>query len=412
MYISLLKFHHVNVISHVTRFADYIVTETVYLEETFDMLLTDHFNVSSQPDAFACAIKDIVLPIRNSMKDTHNKFGTFQLGCQEDSLTLIRMLIDGVGIENQGFSQEAPTISQLVRYNFVNKQISMNHTRRHLKRLDIPLPTFSALKIYATVRCRKLIDSLFSLGICLPKNRVLEMTKDIGIKELQKYEINCCFIPNNVKRNTRTVIAKDNIDLNAQSTIIKSHFHGISMSVLQFPTLSNHGVRPQYNFEEEIDMHATKCKKIPSIPSNYMTFINLPHYDKSPLFAPACKYTVPYEEVREFNKAKLEGIKWHVVRNNVTSAEESRSWTKYHSGINRKEDETPGITSILPLIYKPVHTLKAQHHCMSIIADTRKKINPDQIPIDSDQPVFALTKEVQWRYPERFSDDLYISITG
>ena len=47
------------------------------------------------------------------------------------------------------------------------------------------------------------------------------------------------------------------------------------------------------------------------------------------------------------------------------------------------------------------------------MADTIKKINPDQIPIDTcDQPVFALTKEVQWRYPEKFSDDLYFSIMG
>ena len=158
----------------------------------------------------------------------------------------------------------------------------MNRTRRHLKHLETPLPTFIALKICATVRSRKLIDSRFSLSICLPYNQVLEMTKDISIKELQKYEINGSFIPNNVKLHTQTVIAKDNIGLNAHSTIIKSHFHGMSMSVLQFPTLLNPGVTPQYNLEEESDMHTTKCKKIPSIQLNYMTFIDLPHYDKSP----------------------------------------------------------------------------------------------------------------------------------
>ena len=50
---------------------------------------------------------------------------------------------------------------------------------------------------------------------------------------------------------------------------------------------------------------------------------------------------------------------------------------------------------------------------MNIIADTIKYINPGQIPIDTcDQPVFALTKEVQWRYPEKFSDVQYFSILG
>ena len=324
----LLKFHHVNVISHITRFADSLVEAipglhkrtvnnkvTVYFEGTIDMLLKDHFNVTSQPDAFARAIKDIVVPIRNSMKNTHNKFdGTFKAGCQKDSvpielLTLISMLIDGAGIENEGFSQEALTISQLAMYNFRNKQMSINRRRRHLKSLETPLPTFISLKIYATVRSRALIDSLFSLGVCLSYNRVLEITKDIGLKELQKYEINGCFIPDNVKLHTHTTIAKDNIDLNSQSTIIKSHFHGISMSVLQFPTLLNPGISQQHNLAEESDIHTTTSKKIPSIPSDYIEFKDLPYYDKSPLFAPPCKFHVPYEDVKEFNTAKLEEVK-------------------------------------------------------------------------------------------------------
>ena len=50
---------------------------------------------------------------------------------------------------------------------------------------------------------------------------------------------------------------------------------------------------------------------------------------------------------------------------------------------------------------------------MSLIADTIKKINPDQIPIDTcDQPVFALTKEVKRSHPEKYSDDFYFSIMG
>ena len=75
--------------------------------------------------------------------------------------------------------------------------------------------------------------------------------------------------------------------------------------------------------------------------------------------------------------------------------------------------EETGINPILPLISKPVHTVKAQYHCMGIISHTIKHINPGQIPIDTcDQPVFALTKEIQWRYPEMFSEEQYFSILG
>ena len=50
---------------------------------------------------------------------------------------------------------------------------------------------------------------------------------------------------------------------------------------------------------------------------------------------------------------------------------------------------------------------------MNLIKTTISNINPGQIPADTcDQPVYALTKEIQWRYPAEFSDDQYFSILG
>ena len=127
------------------------------------------------------------------MKIVKNEFdGSFKNECQKDSvgielLVLISMLLDGVSIENQDFSQETLTISQLAVYNFSNRKIVADRkysNKRH------PLPTYISLKIYATVRSKTLINYLFSLGICLPYSHVLEITKDIGIKTLNKYEIN------------------------------------------------------------------------------------------------------------------------------------------------------------------------------------------------------------------------------
>ena len=104
-----------------------------------------------------------------------------------------------------------------------------------------------------------------------------------------------------------------------------------------------------------------------------------------------------YDGVNEkFNVAQAEERKWLDLMTSATVVEESSSWAKYHSNVKRKEVEEIGIQSTLPLIDKPVHTLKAQHHCMNIIADTMKYINPGQIPVDTcDQPVVALMKGVQ-----------------
>ena len=50
---------------------------------------------------------------------------------------------------------------------------------------------------------------------------------------------------------------------------------------------------------------------------------------------------------------------------------------------------------------------------MSIIKSTINKINPGQMPVDAcDEPVYALTKEIQWRYPTKFGSDQYFSWFG
>ena len=50
---------------------------------------------------------------------------------------------------------------------------------------------------------------------------------------------------------------------------------------------------------------------------------------------------------------------------------------------------------------------------MNIIKSTISSINPGQIPVDTcDQPVYALAKEIQWRYPNDFSDNQYFAIFG
>ena len=77
------------------------------------------------------------------------------------------------------------------------------------------------------------------------------------------------------------------------------------------------------------------------------------------------------------------------------------SWSKYYSN---KECNVPTVMryhSLLPLIDAPVHTIASQYHCMNIIMKTIEYLNPGQIAVDvCDQPVYALTKEVQYRNPK------------
>ena len=81
-------------------------------------------------------------------------------------------------------------------------------------------------------------------------------------------------------------------------------------------------------------------------------------------------------------------------------------WSKCHASNHRKQLYLTGIiNTILPLLRAPVYTIDTQYHCMNIIKNTVKKLNPSQTPVDTcDQPVYALTKELQWPRPLEFEN--------
>ena len=105
-----------------------------------------------------------------------------------------------------------------------------------------------------------------------------------------------------------------------------------------------------------------------------------------------------------FNQGRKEEIMWL----NSTNA-----WSEYHSEREAETDVShyPGQHALKPLIGEKVNTLNGQYHCMKIIKEDTNFINPNQKPVDvSDQPVYALSVEVQLRYPETFGFDKYICL--
>ena len=73
------------------------------------------------------------------------------------------------------------------------------------------------------------------------------------------------------------------------------------------------------------------------------------------------------------------------------------SWAGHHSKLLKRSQNCPGINCILPLIPKPVHALDMQYHCMKLIKNTTNYFHLGQTQIDViDQPIFALTKEIQY----------------
>ena len=257
---------------------------------TGNKINSQHVNSLTEIE-FVKSINKVVFPIRRAMKNIKNEFkGDFSKNCQQNCvptelLTLISMLIDGNNVLDVT-SQCVSTCAQIIIYNFHARVKQMNPSTSSLENQDnsgryhsvsrgTPAVIYTAIKIYATVKSDTLINKLFSLGICIPYKRII--TKDISEYNLQQYDID----------NVYSVIAKDNIDLNTSSTTAKSHSHGTSMSMLNFPSNDNPGIPIGNDFGID-SKHNKESLKVDVIPEPYSVVKRLNLANLPVIYAPLC----------------------------------------------------------------------------------------------------------------------------
>ena len=79
-----------------------------------------------------------------------------------------------------------------------------------------------------------------------------------------------------------TIIRKDNIDLNAIATKVKKHFHGISVTTMQFPLKQNQGVKKNVIY----DLSLLDDSKKLALPEDYKIISEPPYRKNTPLSLP------------------------------------------------------------------------------------------------------------------------------
>ena len=430
MYIDLLNHHGIEQKSHVTRFADMLLSTNENLEKrtvhkslvvcfrsTVDTLISD--SITDQKTLIK-SIREVVIPIRDSIQLIKNTEQPFNNDTQISSvskplLELISLIVDGVNVENAGYSQPTLTISQLITSNFrknANKRNKLDVSRRYSKPRETPFMLFAGLNLYSRTRSRSLIDSFHEMGVTCSYDRVLEVTKDMGDSLVAQFKVHGVFVPGNLRSGVFTILAKDNVDSNATSSTATRHYHGTSMTIMQYPTAGNTGVEVYKPVSD--DAAQTTSKKVESIPDEYAKppSVYFPKLDK--LYAtPPQKQDDKYTDNTMYVKGVSDEVEW--LESVLSSLDEGSvdSWSKHHSAQKRRVVDMPGNHAILPLIDSPVHTLQTQHHCMQINKKTTEFLNPGQTPVDvCDQPVYALTWELQQRLKEKFGKSKYFCLFG
>ena len=289
MYIVMLDGHGIVCSFHVSRFADLLISRIPGLLKGLSGNKVSLFfdsavqNNTQNPEDFFDSLVNLVGPVRQAMrlkiqstdtafkfdKDNQIKFVPIEL------LTIINFIQEGINLSEKGFSKESLAIAQAMQFNFrFNRDgKSVLTKKRHDKSKETPFPLYVAIKIYSHSRSKTMINWLyFCAGISISYDRLLSITKDLAARMLRQYERDKVFIPCNLRKNIFTIIAKDNIDVNARSTTATKHYHGTSFSVFQFPLVGFPDEPITYPEEPEGPAPTNKqsiSKKIDRLPSSY-----------------------------------------------------------------------------------------------------------------------------------------------
>ena len=82
---------------------------------------------------------------------------------------------------------------------------------------------------------------------------------------------------------------------------------------------------------------------------------------------------------------------------------ENLSWRAYHASCNQTgegRDYYKSISCLLPLFYENAKSVAMIRYGMNIVKNAVNAHYTGQIPIiTADQPLYALCKEIQWRWP-------------
>jgi hypothetical protein len=90
------------------------------------------------------------------------------------------------------------------------------------------------------------------------------------------------------------------------------------------------------------------------------------------------------------------------------------SWAAYHASlIQSRNEHLPVISGLLPLFQEKAATISMVKHGMNVVRQVTEHLNPGQIPVVTlDQPLYAIAKYVQWKWPETHGERVYVTMLG
>ena len=347
--------------------------------------------------------------------------------CQRDSvpkllLTLVNMILEGPSIKDQkeySMSSAALSIAQLLKFNSVKHSRLGESTKssniRHSTAQETPLPMYIGLVVHAHTRKRDLIDRLSNVGVSITYDRILRLSAQLGEAAIQQFNREQVVCPSKLRGGVFTTAAVDNIDHNPSSTTSKASFHGTGISLFQHPTFPGQGVDRSI----EISGGSASQKTVGKLP-NYYT-------DIQPVQSSTIKTSIPPSTLESLCREKSnQHIRkeycWleHVQKTLKCASEDEQnqnvdnmSWASYHASHQTTVSEVICQNALLPLFHENAHTVAMIKHSMDVVKKAVQNLNDKQTPVVAfDQPLYAIAKQIQWRWPSMYGEEKCVVMFG
>ena len=321
---------------------------------------------------------------------------------------LISMLLYGPSVRNS----ETPTMPVMC----ITKQIYFGSKKktplkaktvtRHRVEYEPDISTYLGLKIHATTRSKSLVNILASFGISITYARVLELEERLAesvCKQSFQEKVVC---PSRLKLGLYSVAAIDNIDYDPSATTAIGSFHGTGISISQCPTVDNPGISRQHELVDDND--------VAGLPDDYTIVPAVFHKSSGCL--------IPEAFMKEINglleEAKYEEELWlkhagDILESDESGEERKISWASFHATRQQERHIIPAITALLPLFREKADSFSMVKHGMELIRKTIDFLNPGQVPVMAcDCPIFAVAKQLQWKFPETLGENKFIVMFG
>ena len=272
------------------------------------------------------------------------------------------------------------------------------------------IATYTGLVLHAHTRKRELIDKFFHLGLSISYDRVLCLSAEMGNSVCQRFHMQKVVCPPTLRGEVFTTAAVDNLDQNPSATTAKDSLHGTAVSLLQHPSCAGEGVD----------------RGVAIIRGNTISRVvtPLPHfYTDVPSVTSVKQTAIPATSLvflkRTNFKSHTEGeYRWlentrNVLEGSAENSEKNLSWAAYHASNQVPGNRVITPTALLPLFQESAHTVAMIRHLMDVIKSAVEYLNAGQTPVLTfDQPLYALAKQIQWKWPEKYGEDKLVVMFG